>query len=427
MATIIEDISSTKKRLKIEIPADILEKEYVSSLDNVRQRARIPGYRPGKAPMSMIEKRFGDDIKSELLEKLVPTYYAEAVKEADLAPVSMPKIETNIDIKRNEPLVFSLTVEVRPKIENINYSGIKVTGISASVDDKEVDDTLKGLQNDRAMFEAVDREIREDDLLIVDYVKLDPAGEKEIVAQKDQVMNLGNRLTPRGILDNLLGKKKGDMVEITLPEVVEKELKEDSDKGDKLRITIKEVKEKKLPEIDDEFAKDFGNDSLDALKEKIKEGILTAKQENGKKQQKAKIIDTLIEGHAFDVPESLAEAELDHLINNERHSDHSIQQAEAASEKDDAVLAEKLRPKAIKNVKATIILDEIAEKEKIIVSEAEVKDRISLIAKQFQATPDAIVNLFMTRDGSLENLRHNIREEKVLDFLLASAEITKGA
>jgi trigger factor len=427
LATIIEDISSTKKRLKIEIPADILEKEFSGSLQNVRQRARIPGFRPGKAPMSMIEKRFGDDIKSELLEKLIPTYYAEAVKEANLAPVAMPKIETNIDLKRNEPLVFSLTVEVRPKIENMNYSGLKVDEIAASVDDKEVDDTLKGLQNDRAMFEAVDREIREDDLLIVDYVKLDPAGEKEIVAQKDQVMNLGNRLTPRGILDNLIGKKKGDMVEITLPEVVEKELQEDSDKGNKLRITIKEVKEKKLPEIDDEFAKDFGNDSLDALKEKIKEGILTAKQENAKKQQKAKIIDTLIEGHAFDVPESLAQAELEHLVNNERHADTSIKQTETAPEKADAVLAEKLRPRAVKNVKATILLDEIAEKEKIIVSEAEVKDKISLMAKQFQATPDAIVNLFMTRDGSLENLRHNLREEKVLDFLLAGAEITKGA
>ena len=427
MATIIEDISSTKKRLKIEIPAEILEKEYTGSLHNVRQRARIPGFRPGKAPMSMIEKRFGDEIKSELLEKLIPTYYSQAVKEADLAPVAMPKIETNIDLKRNEPLVFSLTVEVRPKIENMNYSSIKVAGIAASVDDKEVDDTLQGLQNDRAMFEAIDREIREDDLLIIDYVKLDPAGEKEIASEKDQVMNLGNRLTPHGILDNLIGKNKGDIIEVTLPEVVGKELKEDSDNGDKLRITIKEVKEKKLPEIDDEFAKDFGNDSLDALKEKIKEGILTAKQENGKKQQKAKIIETLVESHTIDVPESLAEAELEHLINNERHADNSIKQAETASEKADAVLAEKLRPKAVKNVKATIILDEIAEKEKIIVSEAEVKDRISLIAKQFQATPDAIVNLFMTRDGSLENLRHNIREEKVLDFLLASAEITKGA
>jgi len=267
LATIIEDISSTKKRLKIEIPADILEKEYTGSLHNVRQRARIPGFRPGKAPMSMIEKKFGREIESELMEKLIPTYYSQAVKEADLSPVTMPKIETKIDLKRNEPLVFSLTVEVRPKIGNINYSGMKVADITASVDDKEVDDTLKGLQNDRAMFEAVDREIREDDLLIIDYVKLDPAGEKEIAAEKDKVMNLGSRLTPPGILDSLIGKKKGDIVEVALPEPEGKELKEDSDKGNKLRITIKEVKEKKLPEIDDEFAKDFGNDSLEALRE----------------------------------------------------------------------------------------------------------------------------------------------------------------
>lgn len=427
LATIIEDISSTKKRLKIEIPADILEKEYTGSLHNVRQRARIPGFRPGKAPMSMIEKKFGNEIKSELMEKLIPTYYAEAVKEADLSPVTMPKIETKIDLKRNEPLIFALTVEVRPKIGDIHYSGLKVNEITVSVDDKEVDDTLKGLQNDRAMFEAIDREIREDDLLIIDYVKLDPAGEKEIAAEKDKVMNLGSRLTPPAILDSLIGKKKGDTVEVTLPELAGKELIEDSDKGNKLRITIKEVKEKNLPEIDDEFAKDFGSDSLEALREKIKEGILAAKQENARKQQKASIVDMLIEGHTFDVPDSLAEAELEHLMNNERQHEHSIKEPNTAHEKADAALAEKLRPKAVKNVKATIILDEIAEREKIMVSEAEVRDRISIIAKQFQATPDAIVNLFMTRDGSLENLRHNIREEKVLDFLLTNAEITKGA
>jgi trigger factor len=175
--------------------------------------------------------------------------------------------------------------------------------------------------------------------------------------------------------------------------------------------------------MDNEFAKDFGHESLDVLKEKIREGILAAKQQNAGKQQKSKIVETLVDSHAFDVPESLIDAELQHLITNERQSE----QGAVADEKADAERAEKLRPKAMRNVKATIILDEIAESEKIAVSEAEVKDRISLIAKQLQATPDAVVNLFMTRDGSLDNLRHNIREEKVLEFLLSKAEITKGA
>ncbi|NJD55392.1 MAG: trigger factor [Nitrospirae bacterium] len=426
MAT-VEDISSTKKRLKIEIPADIIEKEYSDSLNKIRQRARIPGFRPGKTPINIIEKRFGSEIKSEMLEKLVPTYYAQAVKDADLSPVTMPKIEEGLDFRRNEPLSFSLTVEVRPKIDNLDYIGVKVQDIEVSVDDKEIEDTVKGLQNDRAMFEAVDREIRNDDLLVIDYVKLDPSGEKELSTAKDQIMNLGNSLTPRGILDAVLGRKKGDTVEVALPEMEGKELKEDSEKGNKLRITVKEVKEKKLPELDDEFAKDFGHETFEKLKEKIREGILAAKQENAKKHQKAKIVDALVNAHSFDVPESLIEAELEHLIANEKTTDRTMQPGEASAPGGkDEELAGMLRPKAMKNVKGSIILDEIAEKENIAVSEAEVKDRISLIAKQLQATPDAIVNLFMTRDGSLENLRHKIREEKVLDVLLAKAEITKG-
>lgn len=428
MATTVEDISSTKKRLKIEIPADILEREYSDSLNKIRQRARIPGFRQGKTPINIIEKRFGDEIKSEMLEKLVPTYYAQAVKDADLSPVTMPKIEAGLDYRRNEPLTFSLTIEVRPKIDNLNYTGIKVKDIEVSVDDKEIEDTVKGLQNDRAMFEAVDREIRADDLLIIDYIQLDPSGEKEVSTAKDQIMNLGNKLTPRGILEAVLGKKKGDTVEITLPDADSREMKEGDEKGNKLRITVKEVKEKKLPELDDEFAKDFGHESFATLKEKIREGLLAAKQGNAKKQQKSRLIDALVEAHSFEVPETLTEAELEHLIRNEMTADKSMQHGEtAAPEKKDEELAVMLKPKATKNVKATIILDEIAEKENISVSEAEMKDRIALIAKQLQATPDAIVNLFMTRDGSLDNLRHNIREEKVLDFLLAKAEITKGA
>jgi trigger factor len=428
LATRVEDISTTKKRLKIEIPADILEKEYRDSLNKIRQRARIPGYRQGKTPLSIIEKRFGHEVKSEMLEKLVPTYYAQAVKDADLSPVTMPKIEEGLDFKRNEPLSFSLTVEVRPKIDNLNYTNITVEDIEVSVDDEEIEDTVKGLQNDRAMFEAVDREIGKDDLLIIDYVKLDPSGEKELTSAKDQVMNLGNTLTPRGIFDAVLGKKKGDAVELTLPDVDINERKEVEEKGNKLRITIKEIKEKKLPDLDDEFAKDFGHDSLSALKEKIREGILAAKQGNAKKQQKSRIVDALVNDHSFDVPESLTQAELEHLIVNEKTADKSAQHGtDAAPDKTDEELAAALRPKAMKNVKATIILEEIAEKEKISVSETEMKDRIALIAKQLQATPDAIVNLFMTRDGSLDNLRHNIREDKVLDFLLSRAEITKGA
>lgn len=429
MATLIEDISTTRKRLKIEIPTDIIEKEYSESLDKVRQRSRIPGFRAGKAPLTLIEKKFGNDVKADIIDRLVPQYYSKAMKEAGFVPVTLPQFEGTLDFKRHEPLSFALTVEVRPKVGELNYAGLKVEDIPVDVDEKEIEDTIKGLQEGRAMFEVVEREIREDDLIIIDYVKLDATGEKELSSAKDQVMNLGNNLTPKGILDELLGKKKGDVVEIILPAVEGGEVNEEA-QGNRLRITVKELKEKKLPLIDDELAKDFGHDSLDSLRQKVKDGIVKAKKDKAAGEQKAKLLDTLVKAHEFDIPETMLEHELHTLVVNEKHRKQPQGGQAAAGEivpDDDEKLSEELRPKAEHNVKATILLDMIAEKEGVSVTEEELKARISLLARHLQTTPEAVINLFMTKDESLEGLRHSIRDEKVLDLILSKAEITKGA
>lgn len=430
MGTTIEDISTTRKRLKIEIPTDIIEREYSESLDKVRQRSRIPGFRPGKAPISLIEKKFGHDVKADIIDRLVPQYYSKAMKEAELVPVTLPHFEGTLDFKRNEPLSFALTVEVRPQVGDLHYAGLKVEDVPCVVKEEEIEDTIKGLQEGRAMYEAVDREIGEDDLIIIDYVKLDAAGEKELSSAKDQVMNLGNNLTPKGILDELLGKKKGDMAEIVLPAVEGGEVNEGT-QGNRLRITVKEVKEKKLPLIDDELAKDFGHDSLDSLRQKARDGILKAKKDKAAGEQKAKLLDTLVKAYDFDIPETLLEHELHTLVVNEKHRRQpqggAQRTAEETSSGDDDRLAEELRPKAVHNVKATILLDMIAEKEGVSVTEEELKTRISLLARHLQTTPEAVINLFMTKDESLEGLKHSIRDEKVLDVILSKAEIIKGA
>lgn len=432
MATGVEDLSSTKKRLTIEIPADVIEKEYSRSLNNILQKAKIPGFRQGKAPASLIEKKFGGDIRSDILDKLVPDYYSKTMKSSNLSPVGMPDIEGTLEIKRNEPLVFSLTVEVRPEITDLAYAGLKADDIPVSVTEAEVEETIKGLQDGRAMYEVVDREVRADDLLVLDYLKLDPAGEKEITSAKDQVMNLGNNLVPKGISDALIGRKKGDVVEITLPEVEEGQIKETGgdEKGNRLKITIKEVKEKKVPAIDDELAKDFGHDSLEALRTKVMDGLLRNKKDGAESKQKEQLLEQLIERHTFDIPESLLARELETLVLNEMHARQSADPSKSGSAEnapDPEKITAELRPKAIRNVKSSLLLEVIAEKENITVSEDEIKKRIALLARHFQSTPDAVVNLFMTRDGSLEGLSRSLREEKVLALVLAKAEIGKGA
>lgn len=425
----VEDISTTKKRLKIEIPIDIIEKEYRESLDSVRKRAKIPGFRPGKAPESLIEKRFGNDIKSDIIDKLVPRYYSDALKEASLVPVTLPHLEESLELKRNHPLSFALTVEVRPNIEDLRYTGLQVETIPATVEDDEIEETLKGLQEERAVFEAVERDIREDDVLIIDYVKLDPTGKKELSSAKEQVMNLGNRITPKGILEEIIGKKKGDTVEITLPSFEGEEQVEGSGKGNLLRITIKEVKEKKLPGIDDEFAKDLGKDDLSSLRGQVRETILKAKAERAASAQKEKLLSGLIDAYDFDLPETLLEKEIETLVINEKHRKKQAPPdvQETAAQEDDSKIAEEVRPKAVRNVKGSILLDLIAEKENITVSEEELRSRITLLARHLQTTPERVMNLYVTKDGSLESLRRTVRNEKVMDLVLSKADIAEGA
>ncbi|MEJ2685244.1 MAG: trigger factor [Candidatus Sulfobium sp.] len=435
MTNAVEDISTTKKRLKIEIPTDVVEKEYRESVDRVRQKARIPGFRPGKAPTSLIEKKFGEDIKAEIIDKLVPRYYSDALKEAELVPVTMPDFETAVEVKRNEPLSFALTVEVRPSVPDFNYTGLKVEESVPEVAEEEIDDMIKGLQEERAMFEAVDREIREDDLLVIDYVKLDPSGEKELSSAKEQVMNLGNKLAPPAILEALTGRKKGDVVDISVPSFEKGEAKEEvPGDGSLLRITVKEVKEKKLPAIDDEFAKDFGSETIAAFRESVKERLVQAKKDKAAGEQKEKLLDSLVENYEFEVPDALLEHELEKLVVNEKYSRKKTEGQVAGGgaeklpdEEEDSAIVERLRPKAVHSVKAGILLDIIAEKEGIKATEEEMKTRIGLLARHLQTTPDAVINLFVTRDGSLDTFRRTIRDEKVMDLVLSKAEKTKGA
>lgn len=145
----IEEISATKKRLKIEIPADIVEGEIQKALKEIQKKAKIPGFRPGKAPISIIEKKFGKEAEADVLEKLVSESYQKAVKETKIKPLLPPMAEDAIDIKRNEPLSFELVVEVRPDIENLNYDNIEVEEISTEVKEEEIEEVLQRLSKER--------------------------------------------------------------------------------------------------------------------------------------------------------------------------------------------------------------------------------------------------------------------------------------
>lgn len=276
----VEDISTTKKRLRIEIPSDVIEKEIGDSIEKVRQKAKIPGFRSGRTPVNIIEKRFGKEVEAEVLDKIIPEYYSKALKEAELTPVAMPVFDEKPDFKRNNPVSLSITVEVMPKIENLSYENMKIKDIPAAVDDAEVEDYLKKLQGEKAIYEVAEKEIETDDLVSFEYVDAKIAGEENAAFLKEQILKMGNEILPPDIIEKMIGKKKDDIVEFATTFNGDCKSKELAGKTVDMKVAIKEIKKKNLPAIDDEFAKDLGFENIPEMKEKIKEKIFAVKKEH---------------------------------------------------------------------------------------------------------------------------------------------------
>ncbi|MFZ3137677.1 MAG: trigger factor [Thermodesulfovibrionales bacterium] len=433
----LEDINTTKKRIRIEIPSDIIEREIVSSLEKLKNSVKIPGFRPGKAPVALLEKRFGKEVEAEVLEKLVPEHVGYAIREAALNPVTMPVLDEKFDFRRNSPLNLSFTLEVLPEIGNLQYENLTVNDIPFTVEDSDVDDILKRLQNQKAVFEVADKTIEMDDFVSFDYADGEIVVGEPVPSLKEIISNLGNEILPADLIEKAVGKKKGDIIEFTTQFDETFKHKELVGKTANIKLTINEIKKKTLPAIDDEFAKDLGFENMSELREKLQEKLHEAKKQQLQKLQKAEIINKLIESHTFDVPESLINKELESLVmersiaesKEDSVSTTSItdiletateeEKKEEGADDPDA----KMKHQAMRNVQASVIINIIGKREGITVNENEVNERVSVLAKKLSATPEAVKSFYTYKEGSLDGLKHSIYEEKVMDMLLSKAAI----
>lgn len=412
MLRTLEDISSTKKRLKIEIPADSIEAEIRKGLADAQKKAKFPGFRQGKAPMSLVEKKFSKDIEAEVLEKMVPEYYLQAVREADLKPVSRPSIEESFDFKRNSDLSMTMIVEVMPRIENLTYENIAVKNVPVEITDEEVDTIMGNLAEERATYEASGDPIQAGDLVTIDYTV------KEDNSQvKDVVLKVGSGPYPKEFFDGLLGFRKDEEIEVAaaFPEDMQSP---HAGKKPTFSIRIREVKKQMLPALDEEFAKDIGLESLQQVKDKVRENVLNAKNKKAEREMQQELLGKLLEAHQFEIPESLLNNELDGIVSEIR--------ASGKDERSDDVLKEEFRSGAEKSVMTTLLLQMIGEKEKVNVSEDELRNEIAAMAQRFHLSPENIIKYYVTKDGSLEGLQHAIFGQKVLALLLSKAKIEKG-
>jgi trigger factor len=420
----VEDISLIKKKINVEIPEDQVIREVDSFYGELRKKAKIKGFRPGKVPRNILERHFKDYVKAEVLQKLIQDTYPAALSENNLHPVSDPMIDPG-ELESGKPFQFSATIEVKPDIKLEGYVGLTIEGKKEGAKDEEVEERLKSLQDLHANLKTISeaRPIQTGDYVIVDYqasIDNKPLEEGKGI---DFTVEVGSgRFIPE-FEEKLVGLKPEEEKEIEISFPEDYGYKKWAGKTVAFHAKIKEIKEKVLPLLDDEFAKDLGDySSLEELKLKLRSEIERQKELALERQLKDQMVDQLLQANSFELPESLVEGQAKTLV-----SDTKLRLAAQGMEiKNLGVSEEKLvddyRETAKKQVRTFLILEKIADQEGITVTDEEAENRLKEISERIHQKFD-VVKRYYEKNGLIPEIKAGIMSEKTLNFLLQKANI----
>jgi len=419
----VEDLSSTKKRLQIEVPGEVVTKEINSAYRKLSKKARIKGFRPGKVPRTILQRYYGDYVKDDVISTLVNDTYFKAISDKDIKPVSQPTID-NGTLEEGKAFEYSAIVEVKPDIHVKDYLGLRLRGKKADVVGEDVEKRLRHFQNLHAQLVTTEerKKVREGDFVIIDYEGSSDGKPFEGSIGKDFMLQIGSGGFIPGFDDKLIDSERDDekQIEITFPE----DHPTMAGKRAVFRVRIKEIKEKIVPKLDDEFAKDIGEyQNLEELKEKIREDLKREGEESTRRDLENQLIERLIDANPFDVPRSMVEGQIDYFV-----ADTKIRLASQGLAFNDVGVEEgRLRKDfeeaAVKRVKGRLILEKISALEEISAEDGEVTERLREISLRTNQNVEKVRGYYQKGDR-MEELKAKIVEEKTLDFLLKRSTIT---
>jgi trigger factor len=413
---------SVKREISVEIPADEVARETEVIIQKYQKVARLPGFRAGHVPASIIKQRFGEEVKSDVVEALVPKYFRREAEKQGLMPVSQPRV-TDLHIHDSEPLRFKASFEVMPEIPVEGYKELRADKPEIAVNDEEVEQALDNVREQHATFTSVEgRPLADGDFA---QASLDgrpqdaqAAKDRNPVRMDEVLVEIGGKNTMPEFSEHLRGASAGEerTFEVNYPQ-------DASDKrlaGKTFSYTVKihAIKQKSLPELNDEFAKELGEfTSLDAVKQQIRENMEAEKRHTAEHEAKDKLVAELGKRNEFEVPESLVERQIDlRLERGLRALAAQGMKMEDMKKMDLPRLRVAQREQALQDVKSSLLLERIAELEKITVADDELNQEVEALAKQTKQTPEA-VRARLTQDGGLDRIRNRIRSEKALNFL----------
>lgn len=421
--------NSCLRELEIEIPVDVVQRKLESVAREFSRVARIPGFRPGKAPVTLIRQRFAEDIRSEVVQTLVPEYFESAVERANLKPLGQPAIEELV-FEEDKPLKFKARFEILPEIQLGEYKGLEVEEPAMAVTDEDIEKALAELRERAATYAVVeDRPIREGDFAVLSLTGtvVKPEVKREPIRAEDVMCHVGGENTLKEFTENLIGARPQDerRFEVTYAEnYSDREL---AGKTVAYTVRIRALKQKQLPELNDELAKDLGEfATLAELRAKLRQDLEAEQERRRREATRDRLVAKLVERHDFPVPEALVEHQMNQRL--ERGVRTLVAQGvdPRRLDVDWAKVRSQQREAAVREVKAGLLLDKIAEAEKIEASEAEVERAIAEIAASAAQSTEA-VRARLTRERGLARIESRLRNEKTLDFVYSNARVKPSA
>jgi len=418
-----EKIPESQVVMTIEVESERLDAARDKALRKLAPRAKVPGFRPGKAPDAMLRRYLGEErILDEALDALVPVVYREAV-EADesIDPIARPRLV----IETTEPLVVKATIPVRPTIELGDYTAVRVEPQTVEVDEERVEQTLQTLRERSATLEPSEHEIRWNDVVTFDLQS--SVGEKKFIDQQDVQVQLTEErdvLFP-GFEEELIGHAKGETVEFELPVPEEVKSEEIAGKQAHFTVAIKETKEEVLPALDDEFAKLVGDgyDTVDALRERIRADIRRYEEDQRDHRYQDEALTKLTEQATIEYPPVMLEGEVDRMVHDQAghiEEGRGLEAYLAALGKTEEQVREEFRPIADARLRRSLILTEVSDAEKIDVTPQDVEDEIDRMCAAAGAQASRMRELFSREEGR-ESIRRNLLTRKTLDRLVEIA------
>lgn len=426
MQVTVEDLSSVKKILHIEVPEKAKTSELDKAYNQLKKTAKIKGFRTGKAPRNVLERMFKKDVHADVTSRLIQESFVEALKETDLKVIGTPQIDPPV-LEPQGPYAYDATVEIKPLIEDIDFKGLSLKKTLYRATDEEVEAQLEMLRKNMAQQNKVeeDRALAADDFALIDYEGF-KEGKPFAETQKTEnfILKIGAGKISKDLDDGLIGMKPGDDKEIVVMFPEDYHNKNLANLEINFKVSLKEIREEVLPELDDDLAKKLGKyENLEELKTAIIENLTQGYEKRTEQEMNEQIFTALIEKTQFEVPDVMVDHELQNIIadTEKSFSYHNVSMEDVGLTKEG--LKEKYQETAVKQVKRQLILGRVVEQEEMTLSDEDQENGFKEMADNFNQPLDQIKKYYKENTENLEFFKHALLEKNAIELIIESSKI----